>query len=68
LLDKYRLAKKVRLIGVGASNLVDSKTPSQMGLFNREEKTDENWEKVEKTVDDISSKFGKNTIKKATLF
>jgi hypothetical protein len=58
----------VRLIGVGASNLVDSKMPSQLGLFNWKEKIDENWEKVEKAVDDISSKFGKNAIKKATLF
>jgi len=53
---------------VGASNLVDSKTPSQLSLFNKGEKIDENWEKVEKAVDDISSKFGKNAIKKATLF
>lgn len=68
LLDEYRLPKKVRLIGVGASNLVDSKMPSQLGLFNSGEKKDENWEKVEKAIDDISSKFGKNTIKKATLF
>lgn len=68
LLNRYRLPKKVRLIGVGASNLVDSKTPSQLSLFNKGEKIDENWEKVEKAVDDISSKFGKNAIKKATLF
>jgi hypothetical protein len=58
----------VRLIGVGASNLVDSKISSQLGLFNSGEKIDENWEKVEKAVDDISNKFGKNTIKKAALF
>ena len=68
LLNKYRPPKKVRLIGVGASNLVDSETPSQLGLFNGVEKIDENWEKVEKTVDNISSKFGKDMIKKATLF
>lgn len=67
LLSRYRLPKKVRLIGVGASNLVDSKTPSQPGLFHQGEKTVDNWEKVEKAVDDISSKFGKDAIKKATL-
>ncbi len=67
LFDKYRLTQKVRLIGVGASSLLPLGTPVQMTLFGKEQRQDNNWEKVDQVVDGISAKFGKDAIRRATL-
>jgi len=67
LLLKYRLKTKIRLIGVGASNFVPSAMPFQMELFERKEKKCNNWEKVERAIDTIIEKFGKDAVRRATL-
>jgi DNA polymerase-4 len=70
LLDEYVIRKKVRLIGVGTSGLVSINMPEQIELFADltadQKKDDANWEKVDKTVDSIVRKFGKDTIRKAS--
>lgn len=64
---KYRLKTKIRLIGVGASSFVPSAMPFQMELFKRKEKKGNNWEKVERAIDTIIEKFGKDAVRRATL-
>jgi DNA polymerase-4 len=67
LLDQYRLSQKVRLIGVGASALTGTLNPVQLDMFSAETSPGNNWEKVDRAIDGISEKFGKNTVKRATL-
>lgn len=67
LLNAYRVIKKVRLIGVGASGLVPAPTPVQLDIFPDGEKQNLSWENVDKAVDAITKKFGKDIIKRATL-
>ncbi len=67
LAENYKIKKRVRLIGVGTSSLSDGNKPVQMELFNSvREKTDK-WEKLDRTVDLISEKFGDGVVKKAAL-
>jgi len=65
LLKSIKIYKKIRLVGIGASGLVLPTQPLQIELFSKNETR--NWEKVEKTLDDISQKFGKNAVKRAAL-
>lgn len=67
LLEAYRINKKVRLIGVGTSGFVPGTIPIQMDLFGDTKKRIPGWEKVDRTVDSITKKFGKDVIGKATL-
>jgi len=67
LLDQYGLCRKVRLIGVGASSLIRTAGPVQLDLFDTESLADKNWEKVDRTIDTIFQKYGKNIVKRATL-
>jgi DNA polymerase-4 len=67
LLDDYELTQKIRLIGVGVSGFISTDKPVQLELFNRRAGTAKNWEKVDRTVEDISNKFGRNAITRATL-
>ena len=65
LLDRYQLKQKIRLIGVGTSGLTDETPPVQLDLFDRKPQSNVNWEKVDRAVDSIHSKFGKSAIKRA---
>ncbi|CAB5163681.1 DNA polymerase IV (EC [Olavius algarvensis associated proteobacterium Delta 3] len=65
LLESYRLMQKVRLVGLGASGFVDSRTPAQMELFEAGPRSEENWEKVDRALDTISAKFGKGVVGRA---
>lgn len=67
LLDDYPITKKIRLIGVGASGFFPVTAAVQMGLFGHKEKSGGDWEKVDKTLDSISKKFGKDVIGRATV-
>jgi len=67
LLDKLRLNKPVRLIGVGASDLDLKDRPVQMDLFSQSDNGFDKWEKVDTAVDAIAEKFGHDMIKKAGL-
>jgi DNA polymerase-4 len=70
LLAVYNLRSKVRLVGVGASNLepLDSPgTPAQMTLFRESRKANEKWEKVERAADEIARRFGEGAVKRGSL-
>lgn len=67
LLAAYRITKKVRLIGVGASSLTPQTEPVQAELFNEKKRKNDSWEKVDRTLDTIFRKFGKDAVKRATL-
>jgi DNA polymerase-4 len=65
LLEKYQLKQDVRLIGVGTSGLLPAAAPVQMALFRETAVTDGDWEKVDRTVDEITHRFGKGIIGRA---
>jgi DNA polymerase-4 len=67
LLDDYKAPKKLRLIGVGVSNLISNEMPVQMDLFERHGNRGDGWTKVDRTVEDIAKKFGRDAIKRATF-
>ena len=58
LLDKLKINRKIRLVGVGLSNL--TKGPHQMDLFTNK-KTDKQ-ERLDQTIDKIRDEFGKESI------
>jgi DNA polymerase-4 len=67
LLDDYRLTQKIRLIGVGTSGFKSTDRPVQLNLFDRVKESDQTWEKVDRTVETITKKFGRDAIKRGTL-
>lgn len=67
LMDDFKITKKIRLIGVGASGFSPVTTSVQMGLFEHNEAGGGDWEKIDKTLDLIGQKFGKKVVGRATL-
>ncbi len=67
ILEKYRLRKKVRLIGVGLSGFVPASGLIQMDIFSSIKQQNRKWEKVDRTVDSIIEKYGKDAVTRATL-
>ena len=67
LLDNYRLTRKLRLVGVGTSGFQSAGLPVQLDLFDAVTEKDHNWEKVDRTLETITKKFGQDAIKRATL-
>jgi DNA polymerase-4 len=67
LLDNYRLTQKIRLIGVGTSGFKSAGQPVQLDLFDRVKENDNTWETVDRTVETITKKFGRDAIKRGTL-
>ena len=67
LLNGIRVTKKIRLIGVGASGFSPVSAAVQMGLFETGLETSNDWKKIDKTLDSISKKFGKNVVGRASL-
>jgi DNA polymerase-4 len=61
------LHQPVRLVGVGASNLVPAETPRQLDLFAAPQSRRADWEKVDRAVDAINLKFGGGKVEKASL-
>jgi DNA polymerase-4 len=67
LLDDYRLAQKVRLIGVGTTGFKSAEMPVQRDLFEKERQSDADWSRVDRTLESITQKFGADAIKRASL-
>ncbi len=67
LMDDYKITKKIRLIGVGTSGFSSVTASVQMGLFDTHAETRDDWEKIDKALDSISKKFGKDVVGRATL-
>ncbi len=67
LAEKSKIKKRIRLIGVGTSSLSDGNKPVQMELFGSVRESTGKWEKLDRTIDIISEKFGKELVRKAAL-
>ena len=65
LLEEVELSGKFRLIGIGASKLVrTAEGQEQLELFDEESKKASSWKSVEKAMDNIKKRFGKDAIKR----
>lgn len=67
LLEAYRFTHKIRLIGLGATGFVPVTAPRQQELFAAKGRSAEGWEKVDRAVETIKSRFGNKIIERATL-
>jgi DNA polymerase-4 len=67
LLDAQPSGSKVRLVGVGVSNLESGSSPAQMSLFREAPSPQDKWEKVEKAADEITKRFGDGAVKRGSL-
>ncbi len=65
--NTVKLKKKIRLVGVGVSDLKDKHTPVQLSLIPDENRQKTQWESVDTAVDSISEKFGSHIVQKANL-
>jgi DNA polymerase IV len=70
LLAVYNPDSKVRLVGVGVSNLepLDAvEGPAQLSLFGASKGAEKKWEKVERATDEIAKRFGSDAVKRGSL-
>ena len=67
LLDRYGLKKKVRLVGLGASGFVSPLHPVQQELFSADAKRGETWEKIDRTLESIQKKYGRDAVGRAVF-
>lgn len=68
LLDAYALTQPVRLVGVGAGALQPDSVPVQQQLFGESETpAPRRWEALDRTLDAISAKFGRQAVGRGTL-
>jgi len=67
LLDTYKLRSRVRLVGVGISNLEPIEDEGQLALFAEKGVNEEKWEKAERAVDEIVKRFGHDAMKRGSL-
>jgi len=64
LFDQFDLNRKIRLLGVGVSDLIHTaENSAQLGLFADEPRTDE---ALNHTVDEIREKFGPRALKRGS--
>ena len=65
LLQDFDASTKFRLIGIGISNLSpETGVPEQLDLFKRLDVRQGSWGNVERAMDTIKDRFGKNAIKR----
>jgi len=67
LLEKRGLVRKVRLIGLGVTNLLFKEAGEQLGLFDDQSGRETRWAEVDRSVSAISEKFGKDAVKRGSL-
>jgi DNA polymerase-4 len=67
LLLSRGLRAKVRLVGIGVSNLEGGEETGQIALFEDRSRSEKKWEKAEKAVDEIVKCFGEGAVKPGTL-
>jgi len=67
LAKNFNIEKPIRLIGLGGSSLSKTRPRNQMDLFQTVAPPTDKWEKVDKTVDAITKKFGHGIVTKASL-
>ncbi len=66
LLAVYSLRSKVRLVGVGVSNLEPDGAAAQIELFGGGGAA-EKWERVERAADEIIRRFGEDAVRRGSL-
>ena len=65
LLDKFPLDRKIRLLGVGSSEFIRKQPqPAQLDLFARPEPKSDG--KLDRTVDEIRSRFGNSSLRRGS--
>ena len=67
LFDVLIVSQKIRLIGVGVSHLSPENAWTQAGMFDDENRPNEKWEKIDRAVDALAGKFGKDMVRRASL-
>ncbi|MBT8341994.1 MAG: DNA polymerase IV [Desulfatitalea sp.] len=70
LLNAFSLNQPVRLVGLGAGNLLSASHPVQQSLFGDALQTPPDhprWEKVDRAVDAIADRYGASTVIRGTL-
>ena len=65
LLEQIRLENDVRLIGIGASSLSPETFPVQQELFKDNRDSDTRWQQVDKALDRIYQRYGRDAVAKA---
>lgn len=66
LIDRLRPLGKIRLVGIGVSHLLRCRDlPEQMDLFSKGEREKRTWNEIDKAMDFIRGRFGKDAIKRA---
>ncbi len=64
LLDEYGVPVDLRLIGVGVSGIEPESGSGQFAMFEGSSLEDEKWDRVEKAVDSILDRFGRDSVRK----
>ncbi len=67
LLENFDNLPPVRLVGMGAGGLRDQFLPRQESLFSSRHGCHGKWEKVEQAADRVIKRFGRDTVRPATL-
>jgi len=68
LLEAVDLSEKFRLIGIAVSGFAANPSAStQLNLFAQENRRHRSWPEVEKAMDSITEKFGREAIKRGSL-
>ena len=63
----YRWYSPIRSIGVRGSDLVEATEQVQLSLYQEDVKR-EKWEKIDRTVDALRSRYGYQAVQKATIY
>jgi len=69
LFDELWSGEPVRLLGIRTARLLDEDEPEQMNLFDMQigQPKDEKQQKLERALDEIKEKYGKDAVKRGSL-
>jgi len=69
LFDELWSGEPVRLLGIRTARLLDEDEPEQMNLFDMQigQPKDEKHQKLERALDEIKEKYGKDAVKRGSL-
>ena len=67
LFDELWNGEPIRLLGIRTSKLVDETEPEQISLFDMKKEETEKQQKLNKALDDIRKRYGKDAVKRGTF-